>query len=271
MMDTINAYSNGGGVQSIAALVLAAEKKIAFNLFLFANVGEDSENPDTLKYMEQYAMPFAQQNGIEMIELRKIRKDGSRDTLYGRITNPKLNFIGIPVRMSTGFPASRACTQDFKIRVIDKELARRGVTKDSPANVGIGFSMDEIQRMSPDDPKFPRIHKVYPLIDLRLNRNDCLKIIQGAGLPVPPKSSCYFCPFHSVRAWIELRDKQPELYAKSVELEQFINTRRAKKQQNSIFSSDKLVPLDKMVELASQQTSLIEDTNDACGVWHCMT
>jgi hypothetical protein len=38
-------FSYGGGVQSTAALVLAAQGKIDYPVFLFANVGDDSEHP----------------------------------------------------------------------------------------------------------------------------------------------------------------------------------------------------------------------------------
>lgn len=44
----IRAFSYGGGVQSTAALVLAAQGIIDYPLFLFSNVGDDSEHPGTL-------------------------------------------------------------------------------------------------------------------------------------------------------------------------------------------------------------------------------
>ena len=44
----LRAVSYGGGVQSTALLVLAAERKIDFPLFVFANVGDRAENPDPI-------------------------------------------------------------------------------------------------------------------------------------------------------------------------------------------------------------------------------
>ncbi len=32
-----------------------------------------------------------------------------------------------------------------------------------------------------------------PLIEWNLNREDCAKLIADAGMPVPPKSACFFC------------------------------------------------------------------------------
>lgn len=42
-----------------------------------------------------------------------------------------------------------------------------------------------------EDPKYDYW---YPLIDWRMNREDCKELIASAGLPVPPKSACVFCP-----------------------------------------------------------------------------
>lgn len=44
-MSQLRVFSFGGGVQSTAALVLAAQGEIDFTAFIFANVGADSEHP----------------------------------------------------------------------------------------------------------------------------------------------------------------------------------------------------------------------------------
>lgn len=41
-------FSTGGGVQSTACLVLAAQGKIPYRTFVFANVGDKAESPATL-------------------------------------------------------------------------------------------------------------------------------------------------------------------------------------------------------------------------------
>ena len=61
---SVRAFSYGGGVQSTACLVLAVEGRIDFKTFLFANVGADSEHPDTLDYVYQVAMPYAKSCGL---------------------------------------------------------------------------------------------------------------------------------------------------------------------------------------------------------------
>jgi hypothetical protein len=228
---TLRAFSFGGGQQSMAALILAAEGRIDFPLFLFANVGDDSELPATLQYVEEYAKPYAAEHGIELVELRHIMKHrlserGQERTLWQQLHKPGSKSIDIPIRMANGAPGNRNCTGTFKIKVVADELARRGATADKPATVGMGISVDEIHRANDRSP-VPHERVAYPLLDLRLRRTDCQRIIRDAGLPVPPKSACFFCPFHKPEDWQEQRRNTPELFEKSARLEETLNVRRA--------------------------------------------
>ena len=125
----------------------------------------------------------------------------------------------------TGAPGTRSCTADFKIRVISKWLKAHGATTEHPATVGIGISVDEIQRAGRGKDG-PYERRVYPLIELGLRRNDAHKIITDAGLPTPPKSACFFCPFHRPQTWAEQARDEPELFERSAQLEDTLNERR---------------------------------------------
>lgn len=261
-------FSFGGGVQSTAALVLAAQGRIDYRTFLFCNVGEDSENPDTLTYVQEIALPFARQYSLELLELRKVRRDGSLDSVYATITRPESRSIGIPVHMSNGAPGRRACTLDFKIRVVDRWLRQHGARL-SGAVVGLGISLDEFTRMrsntDPDTIAWKTLD--YPLIDLRFDRAACVNLIQAAGLPVPPKSSCWFCPYHSRRAWQDLREKQPVLFERAVALETLINERRAGLGKDQVYLSRACKPLP-MATTQYVQSSLLDD-DQVCESGYC--
>ena len=260
----MNVVSYGAGVQSTALLVLAAQGEIDVKTFLFANVGEDSENPATLDYFHNVAMPYAQQHDIDLIELQKIRRNGERDTLYQTITRPQSRSVPIPVRVSNGAPGNRSCTADFKIQVIAKWLKSHGATAKNPANVHLGISLDEFQRMRTSQIKHQI--NVYPLIDRRLNRQDCMNIISRAGVPVPPKSSCWFCPFHNMSVWREMADHEPELFQRACTLESFINERRAKLGLSQVWLSGRLVPLAKAVgDMTQGKLFDMEPTCDSGG------
>lgn len=264
---TLKVFSYGGGVQSTAALVLAVQGHIDYSTFLFCNVGDDSENPDSLLYVRNVAMPYAQTNSIELIELQRTRF-GQPETLYERLTRPESRSIGIPMRMSNGAPGNRACTSDFKIKVAAKWLREHGATKDNPATCGLGISLDEFQRMR-NDSGIAYEKLAYPLIDLRLTRQDCINIIAHAGLPVPPKSSCWFCPFHTLARWQEMRRDEPDLFWKANALEEYINEKRTTGlQKDKVWLSRKLIPL-AQATTSNVQPSLFED--DMCESGYCWT
>lgn len=263
---TLRAFSFGGGVQSTAALVLAARGEIDFPLFIFANVGDDSEHPATLAYVAQHARPFADARGIEIVEVQKRRRSGEPDTIWEWLDRTERT-IGIPMRMANGAPGNRSCTEQFKIGPVRRELKRRGASRTRPAALGLGISADEWHRMRAD-----RLGSItrseYPLVDLGLNRGDCIGAIGDAGLPVPPKSSCFFCPFHKTSEWQELKRSYPELYRASEALEQRLSERRARLGKDPVYLSYKAVPLARVVG-THDQLDLFEGAScDIAGYCH---
>lgn len=259
---TLRTFSYGGGVQSTAALVLAVQGKIDFRIFLFCNVGDDSEHPATLEYVEKYAKPYATANGIELAELAPTSYGGK--SLYRRVLDA--NTPDIPVYFEYGPLAQRSCTNHYKVQRIAKEVKARGATKDNPAIVGLGISLDEYQRMRNDNPE-QYIKREYPLIELRLSRNRCIEIIQHAGLPVPPKSSCWFCPFGSTRRWRELKEDNPELFQQAIAMEKGMNDKRVERGKDRVFLTRYRIPLEQTI----QGTQLELDFDDACESGFCMT
>lgn len=266
----LRTFSYGGGIQSTAALVLAVQGRIDFRTFLFANVGDDSEHPATLRYVREVAMPYAEANGIRLEELHRVKRDGSEETLYGRLTKQSGRSQTIPVYLSSGAPGSRSCTADFKIRVIGKWLRLNGATAASPAVTGLGISLDEFHRARSDS-GIAYQELVYPLITLRLTRQDCVQIIERAGLVVPPKSSCWFCPYHSMRKWQDMRDNEPDLFWMAVDIERHMSQRRLEDAgKDAVWLSRKLVPLDQATSPHRQLPMLLDETEDACESGYCM-
>lgn len=256
----LRTFSSGGGVQSTAALVLSGQGRIDFPVHLFANVGDDSEHPATLAYVENVIKPYAKANGIEFVELHRERRDGTTETLYGRLVKEGSRSLPIPVRMSNGAPGTRSCTMDFKLRVLAKWHKAHGATTDDPAVVGIGFSTDEMQRIGKARARDAEV-VTYPLIDLGLSRNDCLRLVAAAGLPQPPKSSCWFCPMHRPAVWSEMRRDEPTLFKRSVELEALLNERRDMLGKDHVYFTRFAKPLDQAIGEA--QTPLFEGDGPA--------
>lgn len=263
---TLRTFSYGGGVQSTAALVLAAQGRIDYPTFLFCNVGDDSEHPATITYVEEVAKPYAAAHGIDLIELRRVKRTGQEETLWGRLTKSDSRSLPIPVRMSNGAPGTRSCTADFKIRLVAKWLREHGATAENPAVTGLGISIDEIERARTDS-GFDYQTLTYPLLDLRLTRSDCMRIISDAGLPVPGKSACFFCPFHTPERWRVMRREEPALFAKAVELERLLNERRVNLGKDPVWLTRFNGPLDEVLGHAGQGVLDL----DGCDQGFCFT
>lgn len=336
----LRVISYGGGVQSTALLVLAAQGRIDFKTFLMANVGDDSEHPATLEYVRNVAMPYAAEHGIDLQLLDRIKRDGTVETLWGRLMDPKTcracrgsgwrftdhhtdesvecdtcdgtgkvqsRSLPIPVRMDNGAPGTRSCTADFKMKVTARWLKRHGATAGKPchehspcgdyegtcppgiqvdcekcvqpniATIGIGISLDEIARAN-NRRSEPHERVVYPLIGLgeetglKLTRQDCRQVIQRAGLPVPPKSSCFFCPFHRPSAWEDMQRERPDLFDKSVQLERTLNDRRRQLGKDPVWLTRFARPLDEAIK--AQDLLPLEDiseTDGQCDSGWCFT
>lgn len=257
---TLRVMSFGGGVQSVAVLVLAIQGRVQYDHFLFANVGDDSENPDTLAYLEQIVKPYATAHSIDLIELARVKRNGERVTLYQHVLNGNRT-IDIPVRMANGAPGNRNCTGQFKIKVIAKWLKQHGATVAQPAITGLGISTDESQRARKESGIAYQTLE-YPLIELGLSRRDCMALITSAGLPVPPKSACWFCPYKRKAEWQEMRRTKPELFDKAVALEKRINEKRKELGRDAVYLHPSLYPLEQIVGI---QQSLFEDEDCSSG------
>lgn len=269
----VRVFSFGGGVQSTAVMVLQAAGKLQqpYDFFVFANVGDDSENPLTLAYIHDVIKPFAVKAGITFIEtsLERSRgqRRGQRETLLQYVKRKGAS-VPIPMRMPNGAPGNRTCTSEFKIRVIDKWIRNNGY---SSAVIGLGISIDEILRMRDTSEHFENgivKRREYPLINLRLSRKDCHKLISQTGLPTPPKSSCWFCPFHTHLHWTELKTYHPDLFAEAVKLENEINQARNIAGRDNVFFHASCKPLDTAV---CTQHLLKFPEDDFCETGYCLT
>lgn len=268
---TLTTISYGGGVQSTAMLVLAAQGKLGYDIdaALFANVGDDSEHPATLDYVQQVAMPFARDHDINLIELYAKTAEGQPRTLYRLLMNE--NTPSIPIRLEpVGMPANRSCTKHFKVQVIAKYLKENGATTKNKATVCIGISTDEIHRADGGKNKPKYQTSVYPLLDLGLSRANCQQIILDAGLPLPRKSACFFCPYTRGHQWAEMRRDEPDLFEKACAVEDVINERRMEQGKPPAYLSRLQAPLRRMGE-AQDMLPLFGPDADTCDEGHCWT
>lgn len=115
----------------------------------------------------------------------------------------------------------RKCTKDYKIIPIRQQIrcllkvAPVGrLPKDMWIEQWIGFPLDDIRRTFCSDVQW--IVNTFPLIDKRMWKRDCRAWLTAHDYPIPPKSSCRFCPYHDNAYWRRMRDTQPHEWTKAV-------------------------------------------------------
>lgn len=151
---------------------------------------------------------FARQQTGWLIE-RGVKVTTVGDNLQSaKVTGENTDIPAFTSTAGRGGQLRRQCTGRWKIqpirRFISQELAGRAVRK-TPGVVEqwLGITTDEFMRAKSSDVKY--IINRYPLLDLGMSRGDCVAWLNSRRLPIPPKSSCVFCPYKNRRSWEELK------------------------------------------------------------------
>jgi hypothetical protein len=86
----------------------------------------------------------------------------------------------------------------------------------------------------------------WPLVDAMLGWTRCKEIVEGAGLPIPLKSACYFCPYHDNGYWDSMKKNYPEEFAKAVAFDAAVRDRSKRGMKAPIYLHRSLQPLDQV-------------------------
>jgi hypothetical protein len=218
-----NVLNLGAGVQSSALALMAAK-------------GEIGPMPDFAVFADTQAEPTSVYKWLDWLEtqlpfpvIRVTRgnlTDDSLKIIYRKKTGVKsmrrlIPLFGIKPNGEKTAALGRSCTADYKIAPILKEIKSRCGIKRAQKNITvtqwIGISYDEMQRMKLPSSGWTQ-HR-WPLVEKRMTRSHCKEWMQKNGFPEPPRSACYYCPFHSNDEWRRLRNEDPEFFAKAIDFD----------------------------------------------------
>lgn len=201
-------WSYGGGVQSVAIGVLVREGALPVpDLAVIADTGR--ERKTTWAYLRDVMQPYVDPTGLK---IQIAPHSLSRVDLYD-----KSGLTLMPVYTQKGrLPGF--CAGEWKRDTLYRWMRAQGVKR---CEQWIGYSLDEMHRVKQRDHK-PWVHLTYPLLDRRLSRGGCVRIIEAAGLPVPHKSRCWQCPHQTPEEWLEVQ-ADPEEWAAAIALEKAVN------------------------------------------------
>ncbi len=205
-------WSNGGGVQSTAIAALIVKGKLP-KPDLSVIIDTERELSTTWAYLDAYVIPALADVGMTLHRIRK--SEYEKTDLYD---NSKRILIPVYTTQSGDIGRTRTfCSNTWKKYPIQRWATQKHNVKS--ASVWIGFSTDELRRVKQSIGKW---EYYYPLISLRMSRNDCYSIITEMGWPTPPRSSCWMCPNKSTNEWLWEKKNAPDDFLKAIQLEEAI-------------------------------------------------
>ena len=217
-----NIISLGGGVQSSAMALMAAKGEITPmpQAAIFADTqGEPRAVYAWLDWLEkQLPFPVHRVTAGSLAEmemqLRVSKKSGktykkSEIPAFGKNPDGSKGIMG------------RKCTRDFKIQPIKvkaREICgiKRG-QKVVTVTQWIGISYDEMGRATASRETWSQTR--FPLLEMQIDREGCLKWMRDNGYPEPPRSACLFCPFHSDHEWQRIKEGPQDEWQSVIDFE----------------------------------------------------
>lgn len=194
----------GLGVDSTALLVGLKARGVRPDFILFADTG--CEKAATYAYLPVISAWLEEVGFPPVTVVRYAPKNAPYTTLEGNMV------------MNATLPGAAfgwgSCTMKWKIAPQNKWSEHSGLCKAAWTNGRkvskmIGFEAgEEYRRNKAHTSNDTRFDYLYPLISWGWDREECKARIREAGLPVPPKSACVFCPNMKPEEILDLTEEE---------------------------------------------------------------
>jgi hypothetical protein len=189
----------------------------------------------------------------------------------------KTHFSGLPPfytrNVQTGKLGmlQRHCTRDYKIRVINRKTreliglkSRQRLPKDVVIEQWLGISIDEMDRVRISTDR--NVILRYPLIELNMNRQDCVEWSKTYKMPFAPKSACKYCPFRNNEMWRLLREDKDD-WQDAVRFDYFLRDFGLRDTHGKIYLHKKGVPLDQAnLYDGTEEYGMRQECQGMCGL-----
>ena len=262
----LRVLSLGAGVQSTTLFYMMLKGELPKpDHILFSDTGWEPEA--VYKHVEDLRA-MAQKAGIPFHTV-------SAGNIKDDFLESQKNFM--PLYLKSGNKRAgmihRQCTDRYKLRPLLKKtrelagLKPRQRCKDLRVITIMGISWDESQRMR--DSEFSWIQNEYPLVDLKMTRQNCIEWCEKNGFKKPPRSACLGCPFKKDTEWIELKKNEKE-WKDAVAFDHALRTTsKPRFLEHEAYLHRSIIPLDqvKLKSDTNEQTSLFDqECVGMCGV-----
>lgn len=248
MSEPLRILSLGGGTQSCALALMSARGDLPrLDHVVFADT--QGELPETYEYID-FLRGELDAAGIP---LHVVTGGNLERAILGERApglNPTPPLKTVTAKGEHSRINGYKCSYDFKRRQIERKVKAlcggRGAWKTATVEQWIGYSSDEMSRCKPADGcrcgharvvklkgKFVRVHTAdgctrcrcatwspwqvnrWPLIELRMRRDDTIRWFKAHGYPTPPRSACWFCPNSGNARWQALKADHADLFERA--------------------------------------------------------
>lgn len=214
----MNVVAYGGGTNSTAMLIGMQERGIPADVILFADTG--AERPETYEYIQTFEK-WLRSHGMPAITwLEYFDESGTRLSLEteslksGTLPSIAYGYKRCSLKHKRGVQ-DKFCNGNKEMREIWNAGGR--------VNKFIGYDAGEPERRERAfayDISDKKYKNLYPLIDdWGWGREECKAAIKGEGLPLPGKSSCFFCPSMKKAEIRDLYLNHRDLFDRAVAIE----------------------------------------------------
>jgi hypothetical protein len=223
MSNTIAWWS--GGITSAVACRIALEKYENVRV-VFIETG--SHHPDTQRFKSDCERWYGTK--IETLQTNKY-SDHFDVILSSRFING---------------PYGARCTTDLKKAV---RIAFERQNEIAHQVWGYEFTPKEINRAIRTQEQYPNTNPLFPLIEAKLNKNECAGIVIGAGIELPQmyklgfhNNNCVGCVKGGAGYWNKIRKIFPDIFQKMAEIEREIDATCLKDKNGDKLFLDQLDP-----------------------------
>jgi hypothetical protein len=212
----------GMGVDSTAVIVEFVRLGVRPDLILFADTGGEKREtyayrPIIDRYLKKHGFP----------QVTVVKAKPPKRYKWGRYTNLEEKCLINETLPSIAY-GGHSCADVFKIKPQNAFCSRwepamrtwrlgKKVVKVIGYDAGAADAKRayKIEGKGEDD----KYHYWYPLREWGYDREKCKEVIAKGGLPVPPKSACFYCPASKKHEIEWLRDNHPDLYERALKIE----------------------------------------------------
>lgn len=211
MNEPIHFISLGAGLQSSCMSLMAGlgEIKPMPTGAIFSDTGDESES--TLAWLEKL-------RGLVPFPIHVTQRSVLSEHLFEWGQSQIPAFMQGDEGTTIG---KRQCTKHWKVVPVQQKIRELTETQKQRLDPGHfvlwqGISVDELSRCK--ESRVAWIKHRWPLIEHRMNRQECKMWLLNHGYPIPPKSACVYCPYQCPSSWRAHKEK-PDEWAKILKVD----------------------------------------------------